>query len=121
MRRVAMGCEDGDGVAEILEADGGVDDKAFGATDAEIWMKEHDVLLFLRHRVRSYNRLIEGLIWESFTFFGEALPSCHVPLAILNCTTAELRIGHISLDTLILTVHEVTLLSTRNIVDLCLI
>jgi hypothetical protein len=34
MRRVAVRCEDGDFVAEVLETDGGVDDEPFGTADA---------------------------------------------------------------------------------------
>ena len=44
MPRVAVAGEDRHFVAEILKADGGVDDEAFGAADAEIWVEEDDVV-----------------------------------------------------------------------------
>lgn len=49
MGPVAVRGEDGDGVAQVLEADGGVDDEAFGAADAEVRVKEDDVLLLCAH------------------------------------------------------------------------
>ena len=36
--------EDGDFVAAQLEGDGGVDDEAFCAADAEVWVEEDDGL-----------------------------------------------------------------------------
>ena len=44
VRRVAVGGEDRDAVAELLEADGGVEDEALGAADAEVWVEEYDAL-----------------------------------------------------------------------------
>lgn len=35
--------EDGDPVAQALQADGGVDDEPFGAADAEVGVDEYDV------------------------------------------------------------------------------
>lgn len=50
MAGVAVGCEDGDFVAAVLQPDGGVNHQALSAADAEIWMKKDDVLLGVRHR-----------------------------------------------------------------------
>lgn len=38
--RVAVTGEDHDAVATLLQADGGVDDKALSAADSEIWVEE---------------------------------------------------------------------------------
>ena len=43
-----MGGVDGDTVASILESDGGVDDEALSAANAEIGMDEENVPLLLR-------------------------------------------------------------------------
>lgn len=42
VRRVPVGGEDGDGVAEGLEGEGGVEDEALGAADAEVRVEEDD-------------------------------------------------------------------------------
>lgn len=44
MIRIAVGCEDGDLVTYILQANSCIDHKAFGAANAEIGMEEDDVL-----------------------------------------------------------------------------
>jgi hypothetical protein len=38
MARVAMACEYDNLVATLLQADGGVDDKPFGTTNAQVWV-----------------------------------------------------------------------------------
>lgn len=38
---------DSNRVPQLLQRDGRVDDQALGAADAEVWVKEDDVLLFL--------------------------------------------------------------------------
>lgn len=40
---VAVGCEDCDFMASVLETDGGIYYQAFGTTDAQIGMEEDDV------------------------------------------------------------------------------
>ncbi|KAL9032097.1 MAG: hypothetical protein Q9214_008111, partial [Letrouitia sp. 1 TL-2023] len=42
VRRVPVGGEDDDGVAEGLEREGGVEDEALGAADAEVRVEEDD-------------------------------------------------------------------------------
>lgn len=49
VRRIAVRGEDGDGVAKVLQTDGGVDDEAFGAADAEVGVEEDDVFLLFAH------------------------------------------------------------------------
>lgn len=44
MAGVAMGREDRDFVAALLQSDGGVDDEPLGATDAEVGVEEDDAL-----------------------------------------------------------------------------
>ncbi len=51
MRRIAVRGEDCDGVAEVLQADGGVDDEAFCTADAEVGVEEYHVLFLLAHRI----------------------------------------------------------------------
>jgi len=76
MGRVAVRGEDGDGVAPVLEADGGVDDEAFGAADAEVGVEEDDVFLLFAHGGFGGLRVLSNL-WIEVT---SSLPS--MPLAI---------------------------------------
>lgn len=48
MAHVPVGGVDDDFVAEILQPDGGVDDEALGATNAEVGMEEDDSLWGIR-------------------------------------------------------------------------
>jgi len=41
-----MACENNHLVAEVLQANCGVDDQAFCPTDAQIWVKEDHILWF---------------------------------------------------------------------------
>lgn len=43
MRRVAVGRENRDFVAPVLQPHGGVDDEALGAADAQVWVEKDDV------------------------------------------------------------------------------
>ena len=49
MLRITVPGEDCDFVPARLQADGGVDDEALGAPDAEVWVEEDDVVLLARH------------------------------------------------------------------------
>ena len=49
VRRVAVRCENGHFVAEVLETDGGVDDEPLGAPDAQIGVEEDNAVLALLH------------------------------------------------------------------------
>jgi hypothetical protein len=46
---VAIRGEDGDLVSAALQSDSGVNHKALGAANAEVWVKEHDVLSLSVH------------------------------------------------------------------------
>lgn len=48
VRRVPVGGEDGDRVAEGLEREGGVEDEALGAADAEVRVEEDDAFGVVR-------------------------------------------------------------------------
>jgi hypothetical protein len=46
MSGIAMGSKDGDFMALLLQGYGGIDDQSFCASDAEVGMKDNDILLF---------------------------------------------------------------------------
>ncbi len=53
VRRVAIRGKYGDLVAEVLEADGGIDYQPLGASDAQVGMEEDNAVLALLHGRRS--------------------------------------------------------------------
>lgn len=60
MSRVAMRREDGDHMPARLQCNSGINNKTLSAANAEVWMKEHGVLLLLRHigRVERLQRVV---------------------------------------------------------------
>lgn len=61
MAWIAMRSEDGDLVAEILQAYCCVNDQTFSAANAKIWMEEDDILWSDRHDSRYYCPAFSGV------------------------------------------------------------
>lgn len=93
MCRVAVRGEDGDLVAEVLEADGSVDDETLSTADAQVGVDEDDASLALeaRHAHRAEcGQAVMASSWRSIC--GQAVRMSELIRVILGSRVATIRV-----------------------------
>ena len=81
MAGIAVGCEYGDFVSQLLQANGGIYDESFGPANAQIWMEENNVSLRL---LRRRNRFCLPWRWHDLDRFATGLVATQSPIAVLT-------------------------------------